>query len=310
MKILIATDGSNSARIAQMDLNRAGLPDRLEATVLSVADVWVPPSGQGSTNLPEQWTEAVVHAKSQAEAAVEQARNIAVADAESLNRYHPDWNVKAEAVADSPGWGIITNAEQWGADLVVVGSHGTWGLGKLLLGSVSQKVVSHSHGAVRVGRSSLDPDRKEIRLVIGIDGSPGSIAALDAVKSRNWPKQIDVRLISVVDSRIATAAISDLPEIGHWAQTNYVNDQEGAWLRDILKAQCEKLLNVGIKASMIIEEGDPKQILLQFADQWKADCIFVGARGLTRIDRFLMGSVSTALSARAHCSVEVIHHPE
>jgi nucleotide-binding universal stress UspA family protein len=82
---------------------------------------------------------------------------------------------------------------------------------------------------------------------------------------------------------------------------------EGAGLREILKAQCEKLRNVGLKASMTIEEGDPKQILLQYADQWKADCIFVGARGLTAIDRFLLGSVSTAISARAHCSVEVIH---
>lgn len=307
MKILIATDGSESARNAQLDLSRAGLPDNLDATVLSVADVWLPPSSQNSTNLPEEWTEAVLHAKSQAEAAVEQAKKIAVADAENLKRYHPYWNIKAEAVADSPGWAIITNAEQSDMDLVVVGSHGTWGLGKLLLGSVSQKVVIHSHGAVRVGRSSPDPDRKQIRLIIGIDGSPGSIAALDTVKSRNWPAETEVRLLSVVDTRIATAAISDLPEIGDWAQKNHLAD-EGAWLQEILKAQCEKLRNVGLKASIIIEEGDPKQILLQFADQWKADCIFVGARGLTRIDRFLLGSVSTAVSARAQCSVEVIHH--
>lgn len=309
MKILIATDGSESAQFAQLDLSRAGLPDSLDATVLSVADVWLPPSGQGSTNLPGEWTEVVVHAKLQAEAALEQARKIAVGDAENLKRLHPQWNIKAEAVADSPGWAIITNAEQSDTDLVVVGSHGTWGLGKLLLGSVSQKVVAHSHGAVRVGRASLDPDRKEFRLIIGIDSSPGSIAALDTVKARNWPKQTEVRLISVIDTRIATAAISDLPEIGHWAQTNYLNN-EATWLREILKAQCEKLRNVGLKASMIIEEGDPKKILLQFAEQWKADCIFLGARGLTRIDRFLLGSVSTAISARAQCSVEIIHHPE
>jgi nucleotide-binding universal stress UspA family protein len=86
-----------------------------------------------------------------------------------------------------------------------------------------------------------------------------------------------------------------------------LSGNEGAWLREILKAQCEKLRNVGLKASMTIVEGDPKKILLQYADQWEADCIFVGARGLTRIDRFFLGSVSTAISARAQCSVEVIH---
>ncbi|HEY7160759.1 MAG TPA: universal stress protein, partial [Acidobacteriota bacterium] len=85
---------------------------------------------------------------------------------------------------------------------------------------------------------------------------------------------------------------------------------ENAWLKEIIDAQSEKLRNVGLRTSTIIEEGNAKQILLQFADQWKADCIFVGARGLTRIGRFLLGSVSTAISTRAHCSVEVIHrHP-
>jgi nucleotide-binding universal stress UspA family protein len=42
------------------------------------------------------------------------------------------------------------------------------------------------------------------------------------------------------------------------------------------------------------------------ANAWKADCIFVGARGLTHIKRFFMGGVSTAVAAQAHCSVEVV----
>jgi nucleotide-binding universal stress UspA family protein len=306
MKILIATDGSKSAHTAQLDLIRAGLPDRLDAMVLSVADVWLTSSDSRLTNLPEEWTQAMIQAKSQAEAAVAQAKKIAVRDAENLKSLYPNWNIRAEAIADSPGWGIITNADQYAADLVVVGSHGTWGLGKLLLGSVSQKVVTHFQSAVRVGRSALDWERKQIRLIVGIDGSPGSIAALDIVKSREWPAQTEVKLIAVVDTRIQTAAISDLPEVGQWTQTDH-SIVEGAWLREILKVQSEKLRNVGLRPTIVIEEGDPKQVLLEYADEWKADCIFVGARGLTRIDRFLLGSVSTAISARAHCSVEVIH---
>ena len=142
-------------------------------------------------------------------------------------------------------------------------------------------------------------------MIVAIDGSRGSLATVDSVKSRNWPEQTEVQLIGVIDTRIATVAISDLPEVARWAQTNH--QDEGAWLHEIVKAQCEKLRNVGLKASMTIEEGDPKQILIEHAYQWKADCIFVGARGLTAIDRFFLGSVSTAVSARAHCSVEVIH---
>ena len=49
-----------------------------------------------------------------------------------------------------------------------------------------------------------------------------------------------------------------------------------------------------------------KSLLLEEAERWGADCIFVGARGLNRLERLLLGSVSTAVAARARCSVEVV----
>jgi len=52
--------------------------------------------------------------------------------------------------------------------------------------------------------------------------------------------------------------------------------------------------------------GDPRRALIEEVDQWQADCIFVGARGLSQLDRFLLGSVSAAVASRAHCSVEII----
>jgi nucleotide-binding universal stress UspA family protein len=47
-------------------------------------------------------------------------------------------------------------------------------------------------------------------------------------------------------------------------------------------------------------------LLCSQADEMKADCIFVGSRGRGRLDRFLIGSVSSGVAARAHCSVEVV----
>jgi len=62
----------------------------------------------------------------------------------------------------------------------------------------------------------------------------------------------------------------------------------------------------GLTVSSVITEGDPKHVLLDEAEHWGADCIFVGARGLSRVERFLLGSVSAAVAARAHCAVEVV----
>jgi nucleotide-binding universal stress UspA family protein len=52
--------------------------------------------------------------------------------------------------------------------------------------------------------------------------------------------------------------------------------------------------------------GDPKRVLVDEAETWSADCIFVGAKGMSRVQRVLLGSVSGAVAARANCSVEVV----
>jgi nucleotide-binding universal stress UspA family protein len=59
-----------------------------------------------------------------------------------------------------------------------------------------------------------------------------------------------------------------------------------------------------------IEIEDPQTLLTRVAKDWEADCIFVGARKLSRFGRFMIGSVSTAVIARAPCSVEVVRSPQ
>ncbi|HSE39780.1 MAG TPA: universal stress protein [Acidobacteriota bacterium] len=303
MKILIATDGSQCSADARKDLLRAGLPNEAEAIVFSVADVWLPPPGEADTGLPEGWNDAARNARARAEDALRVARQHADSGASDLQKLFNSWKIQSEAVADSPGWGIISRAEKWNADLVVVGSHGLSGLGKLMQGSVSQKVVTHAHCPVRIARFTLS-ERKQIRLIIGMDGSPGAINAVDQVVKRSWPSDTEIRIVAVLDPRLSTAAISYLPRATDWIQEGYQDEE--VWIRNVVEKEAQKLQKTGLKVTTTIMQGDPKLLLIQSASDWAADCIFVGARGLTRIERFLMGSVSGAVASRAHCSVEVI----
>jgi nucleotide-binding universal stress UspA family protein len=66
------------------------------------------------------------------------------------------------------------------------------------------------------------------------------------------------------------------------------------------------LQKAGLEVSSVFAEMDPKQLLVEEAEKWGAACILVGARGLGRWKRLLLGSVSTAIAARSHCSVEVV----
>ena len=72
------------------------------------------------------------------------------------------------------------------------------------------------------------------------------------------------------------------------------------------------MLHLGeLNVSSVILQGDPKHALVAEAEKRGADSIFVGSTGFSnRFERFLLGSVSAAIAARAHCSVEVVREPE
>jgi nucleotide-binding universal stress UspA family protein len=167
MKVLIAYDGSNGADAVLADLHRAGLPCVAEALILSVADVFLPPSSSPMPALPAEVPIAVQRAWARAAHAVDEARALAQQACTHLLTAFPAWEVRAEACGDSPAWAVIKKADTWQPDLIVVGSHGRSALGRFLLGSVSQKVLTETHRSVYVGRRSPKTDTAPVHLLIG-----------------------------------------------------------------------------------------------------------------------------------------------
>jgi nucleotide-binding universal stress UspA family protein len=301
MKILIAYDGSQCADVALNEMARAGLPEESVAMILTVADVVLPPPippvpGIAEPLLSVQTPAAAREWRERAFRAVDDAYSLAAQAAEMVKKRFPAWTLSASSDGDSPAWAIINKAEEWGADLIIVGSHGRSALGRFFLGSVSQKVMSDAHCSVLIARASGAHKDKAARLVIGVDGSPGSKAAVDAVAKRRWPEGTEARLVSALAPLMAPAM--------EWFEEDFEDEQE--WLQKMLDAEAEKLRSAGLKVEAIIKEADPKRALVEEAESWKADCIFVGARGLRRIEKFLIGSISSSVAARAHCSVEVV----
>jgi nucleotide-binding universal stress UspA family protein len=219
----------------------------------------------------------------------------------------PGWTVDAEAVSDSPASALTERAESWGADLIAVGSHGRGALARMFFGSTSQKVLRYAHCSVRVARQV--PDRKPgpLRVVLGLDTSEGAAAALDAVAARPWPRETRVHVVTAVDVRLATSIpIVEAPIAEAAAPSSYVATDENGWLRDAQARAAEALHAAGLHVTCLLKDGDPKHVLLHEADDWNADLIVVGAKGISRIERFLLGSVSGSIAARAHCTVEVV----
>jgi nucleotide-binding universal stress UspA family protein len=304
MKILLAYDGSSCADAALDDLRYAGLPRVAEALIMSVADVFLQPLSSQEAAFPARVPVAVQQAWARAAHAVEEVQTLAQRAQAQVRTYFPAWDVRAEACADSPAWAVIKQADTWQPDMVVVGSHGRSAMSRLLLGSVSQKVLTEARCSVRVGRGRHQTDTTSVRLLIGVDGSPDAAAAVQAVAARDWPTGSAIRLVTVLDARMRTALAPTHPPVEAWTTPGDTDEQ--VWVPKMVDAMAEPLRTRGLTVSSVIKDGDPKQVLLDEAEQWGADCLFVGARGLSRIERFLLGSVSAAVAARAHCSVEVV----
>lgn len=305
MKLLIAYDGSDCADAALADLRRAGLPAAVDATVLTVADVWLPPSDvRGTPPLPGWMAVAGKESEARAAKAVSEAQEMAVGAATRLQADFPRWSVRGEASADSPAWGIVKKSESWGADLVLVGSHGRSATSRLGLGSVSQKVAAEAPCSVRIARGHAGENGSPARIVVAVDGSPDSEEAIRRAAERDWPAGTAIRLLTIVDSRLATALSLDEHPAHQWVREG--DEDEGAWVRRMSGALSESLGARGLAVSHLTKFGDPKQMLVEEADRWGADSIFIGARSLTKAERSSLGGVAAAVASRARCSVEVV----
>ena len=303
-KILVAYDGSEYADDALRNLKRAGLGSDVEALVMTVADLFLPPIDKESDNaFPMYVPEVVKRAQAEAQHKLEEALHLAKRASEEIRSIFPGWEVTSEAKAGSPAWELIWKADQWKPDLIVMGARGlsVFG-GRLILGSISQRVLYEARCSVHIARASHRTD-KPIRILIGVDLSPDSQAAVEAVCNREWPDGTEVGLVAVVDTVLGVGDPTE-PSAVKWIEVA----EEKNWhnVREIFEPTAQKLRSAGLHSEVLIRRGHPADEILKEAHTWGADCIFVGAKGMRGIERLLLGSVSSAVSARAHCSVEVV----
>ncbi len=307
MKILIGYDGSRSADAALDDLQKAGLPDDVEAKVISIAEVWMPPP---NGDKPEKYLldanpEWLKIHDQVGEKEVLEARVLSRHAKERLEINFPGWKVYCEATYGSPAREILAQAEIFKPDLIVVGSQGKSAISRILMGSISGKVLAEANCSVRVARGRIEVDPFPVRLIIGFDGSPGSLAAVDEVISRKWRTYSEARLVSATNSAIPSAIGRFVTPVGKMFEDE--KKSERVWIEKLAETALRKLNEAGLKTELCVEVSNPKQVLIEEAEKWGADCIFVGSHSFgSKLERFLIGSTSAAVAERAHCSVEVV----
>jgi nucleotide-binding universal stress UspA family protein len=301
-RIVVAYDGSPCSDAALDDLRHAGLPASLDVKVVSVADVWLTPASGVQPVYPDAVLKAATRARERAEKEVERSQVLAEIGAKRVKKIFPAWLVQSKGVAGSPAAVIVKEATS--ADLVVLGSHSRSTLGRLFLGSTAQRVAIDAYCSVRIARPRPHLVHPRLRILIGVDGSPESQAAVNEVAKRNWPPWAEFRLITVVDSNLETAVAWPNVVPSEWVEAT--DERSYDWAGRMLGSFGTILRDAGLKTETDIFDGHPKEVLLREAETWNADTLFLGRRGLQHADRLFLGSTASAIAARAHCSVEIV----
>jgi nucleotide-binding universal stress UspA family protein len=152
-----------------------------------------------------------------------------------------------------------------------------------------------------------------MNVLLAVDGSAASNAAVDAVASRPWPSGSAVRVLHVLrtpyftlDAYAPPGALAVGPSAPGWPpalmEMERTMSEAGAQLLERVAAQVS---DSSIPVSTRMRTGDPREEIIQEAEAWPADLIVLGTHGHTGLKRLLLGNVAISVAQHAPCSVEL-----
>jgi nucleotide-binding universal stress UspA family protein len=220
--------------------------------------------------------------------------------------------------SDPPRQGLIEAANEWPADLMVVGARGLGAVERLLLGSVSQWITSHSPAPVLVVRGlRRAPEIESLDVLLASDGSPVIDEAASLLGRLTWPAGSRGRLLTVTESMYAgeipewlknQAREADTEAMSQVWEREYASEKEAACTR--LRALRTRLPKPFEGEEPIVREGNPADQILEFVAAEPIDLVVVGARASGMWERLMLGSTSSTVLSHAPCSVLVVREKE
>lgn len=193
-------------------------------------------------------------------------------------------------VAATPGRGLHQQAEEQGADLIVVGSCGHGAYGRAMLGDDTRAALNGAPCAVAIAARGYAEHSKSIeRVGVGYNASPESRAALAAAQQLAAPTSATVRALEVVS--IPTSAYAGLMA------------PDGEAIGVILSEAEARLRGLpGVEGRAVF--GLAGEELASFGEE--VDILVVGSRGYGPVRRLVLGSTSDYLERHVRCSLLVL----
>jgi nucleotide-binding universal stress UspA family protein len=215
-----------------------------------------------------------------------------------------------EVVQDAPGVAreIVRQAAAWPADLVVLGTHGRSGFERLLIGSVTERVLRTATCPVlvvprRVEQAPVPGDIAFDRILCAVDFSIASIAALGhalgmaeetsahltIVNAIEVPPELHEAPLSADFSVEAVRARAEAARLSH--------------LRDLVPESARTFCTI----ETLVVEGKASREILRLASATQSDLIVMGVQGRGAIDLAVFGSNAQHVVREAGCPILIVH---
>jgi nucleotide-binding universal stress UspA family protein len=277
-KILVAIDGSESSTHALKESFKLATNEDSWITAVSVA--------------PPYKGDLAMTAIGNIQKAIKDPYKKALSEAEKIAKKE---NVSIKTVCEEgePYIAIVDLADAEKCDLIVTGRKGVSRIERVLMGSVTARIIGHSHTDVLVVPEDTKIGWK--RVLLPTDGSKYSDVSANKA----------IELVKSYDGEIKALSVVDVPEEflvrAPGAVENLVKKAK-KMVEDIKKKASSK----GVRAEGFVREGEAFKVIIDIAKDQKTDSIIIGSHGRTGIKRLLMGSVTERVIGHAPCPVLVV----
>jgi nucleotide-binding universal stress UspA family protein len=147
-----------------------------------------------------------------------------------------------------------------------------------------------------------------MKVLVAVDGSECSSAAVDAVAESHWPNNTQFLVITVVEPIYYEYALPGayLPSLDGAQKELY------AYCQGLVDAKVSHIKSsiAGSEVSGKVMDGLIAETIIDAAQDWDADMLVVGSHGRKGFQKFLLGSVAEKVAAHSPCSVQIIKHKQ
>jgi nucleotide-binding universal stress UspA family protein len=292
MKILFATDGSESAKMAMEFLQLMPLPKNAEISLVTVIDKELY-RGMNKHELNKDQRQLQEETK---QLLKEDADTLLAKDKAHLQA--SGWLITTEILSGHPAKEIVRAARRLTADLVVVGSHGTSGFKRFLLGSTSDQVLAYSPCSVLIVRPwNRADDEEKLKVLLAYDDSPSAKKAVGFFSTLPLNERVELHLLTVM-------ALIHLYRQDIKQRLSLIWNEKKRHATEALEQLASETDWHNARLTTELREAeDVSHEIIELANERESDLLVLGHKGKSAVKKFLVGSVTSRLAHHAPCSV-------